>query len=328
MQEVARILATEMTGVESRIVDLSAVIGRAGGPGRLAFGWSWLRRELRSARVSTLITHAPNSALFASAAAACSGVGQRMLVVHAGSQTLGSRRVAAIQLMTSSGLINELVFVGHSLRASYPTEVEGRARVTVIQNGVRLPEGRAEQAPSAQSGFTAVCTGRLVPTKNVGLAVEALARCRTDARLAVFGEGPERSGLEARASEAVCFRGEVARHVLRREYAKAQALLFPSVSEGLPLALIEAAAAGLPVVAGDLDFNREVMGDAALYAPIDSPDAWAVAIDRLASDPGMRERLAVEGRRRSELFTVARMVGQYERLVATGGTRGRRRRRQ
>ena len=83
------------------------------------------------------------------------------------------------------------------------------------------------------------------------------------------------------------------------------------------MALIEAAAAGLPVIASDMDFNREVMDTAAVYVPAHDADAWASAIDRLAVDEGLRHRLIGAGVERAEAFSVPRMVDAYERLLAS-----------
>lgn len=88
----------------------------------------------------------------------------------------------------------------------------------------------------------------------------------------------------------VVYLGYVGQEALRGLYSRADALLFPSRIESFGLPLIEAAAMGLPVLAGDTDFAREVLRGyaGARYFPADDPQQWAGGIEELARVKGVR----------------------------------------
>ncbi len=146
-----------------------------------------------------------------------------------------------------------------------------------------------------------VGVGRLVPQKDFAtlLRAFALVRGRTDARLLILGEGPERDALARRVAEVgldahVRFAG----HVPDVLPYLARAAVFASTArwEGLPTALIEALAAGTPVVATDCRTGpREILedGDLGELVPVGDAAAVADAIGRALADPRRvpRERL-------------------------------------
>ena len=103
--------------------------------------------------------------------------------------------------------------------------------------------------------------------------------------------------------------GYLPRAALERWYANAAILAFPSLDEGFGMPVLEAMAAGLPVVTSNRSALPEVAGDAALLVdPLDTA-ALANALCRLASDHGLRERLAAQGLRRAAEFTWEKAAG-------------------
>jgi glycosyltransferase involved in cell wall biosynthesis len=119
----------------------------------------------------------------------------------------------------------------------------------------------------------------------------------------VVGEGPLLEALEARVRElgledAIELRGYVSNGPeLWRAYREASAFLHVSLTEGLPQVLVEAQAAGLPVVATDVGGVRAAVGggESALLVPPDDAEAAAAALSRLAEDPQLRRRLVEAG---------------------------------
>src|SRR5262245_11875317 len=164
-------------------------------------------------------------------------------------------------------------------------------KVAVKPNFTGDPGRRA--APAAGSA-TVMFVGRLSREKGVDVLLEAWARLgEGSVRLVVVGDGPLRADLERRAGDGVTFTGRLDPVDVRRRMLGARAVVVPSAwYEGQPMVVLEALAAGLPVVASDIGGLPELIaagdaGDAAagwLARPGDV-DGWVGALRRLL-DPG------------------------------------------
>jgi glycosyltransferase involved in cell wall biosynthesis len=175
-------------------------------------------------------------------------------------------------------------------RLGYPP-----GRIRVIPNGVRI--GPPPQGPHDLVGTLSV----LDPVKDLPTFLRAaalLARDRPELRFAVFGEGPERERLVALAAElglgdAVAFPG----HVPAAEaLGRLRILVLPSLMENAPMAMLEAMAACVPVVASHTGGIPEVAPPSTpLVAPGDA-GAFATAVGHLLADPALAERAAAEAR--------------------------------
>ena len=113
--------------------------------------------------------------------------------------------------------------------------------------------------------------------------------------------------------------GAVPYHLLHHVYQACDLYVTPAYVETFAHPLVEAMAAGLPVVASDLGVHREVCGDAALYFPKFSPDLLAEAVCQLALSPEAAEKMSQRGRERSNDFSwkdhVAQVISVAESLV-------------
>jgi glycosyltransferase involved in cell wall biosynthesis len=165
--------------------------------------------------------------------------------------------------------------------------------------------------------------GRLAEKKGQRDLLEAAARVfehTPTARLCLVGDGPLRASVEARASELgirdrVDFLGTMPDGV--RKLADFDVFVLPSHMEGMSNGLLEAHAAGLPVVATDVGGNAEVTrdGETGLVVPPRDPLALGDAILRMMKDPGRARARAAAGRERILAeFTVQRMVSRLEQL--------------
>ena len=146
-----------------------------------------------------------------------------------------------------------------------------------------------------------------------------------DAVALLIGEGQARAELEQRVAELGL--GQAVRLLGSRDDARAllglvDLVVHPSQQEGFSNAILEAMAAGKPVVATDVGGNPEAVVDGVtgLLVPPGDPGGLATAIIRLLGDPASREAFGKAGRARAaELFTLDGMIrkyeGLYERLI-------------
>ncbi len=182
------------------------------------------------------------------------------------------------------------------------------ATVVVAPLGVTpLPDPKP--MPWLPAGGYLLTVGETSPRKGYPVLLTALARARTRIDLVIVGPaaGDEERlrtmtaelGLEARVHRL----GAVADAELAALYRDALALCFPSVAEGFGLPMLEAMAAGLPVLARDIPVARELTADAGLLIGGDDPDRWAAAIDRIITEAALRSELADAGRKRAADFT-------------------------
>jgi glycosyltransferase involved in cell wall biosynthesis len=164
---------------------------------------------------------------------------------------------------------------------------------------------------------------RLDYLKDHATAVRSMKRViqeKPTARLLLVGEGPEEQLIRAHVEQlglgsAVVFLG------LRKDVARllqaADLFLLSSVSEGIPLTLIEAMCAGLPVVSTRVGGTAEVVidGETGMLTPAGDDTDMAGAIVRLLGDSAMRQRMGNAGRERArQLFSEATMAEQYASL--------------
>ena len=154
--------------------------------------------------------------------------------------------------------------------------------------------------------LTVLSVGRLETEKNPLLLADVLERLegRRRWRLVVCGEGPLERDLRDRLRElGVDGRAELRGYMpvyggLGDLYRSSHALLHASWTEGFPQVILEAFAAGLPVVATAVGGVPVAVGDAALLVPPGDPDAAAEALERMAADASLRARLVAAGTER------------------------------
>jgi glycosyltransferase involved in cell wall biosynthesis len=191
--------------------------------------------------------------------------------------------------------------------AAYTRDVEGISGVRVLPNGIdrtRFGPHRGSGA-GGSDGTRALAIGRRVPQKGFDVLVAALPE---GMHLDIVGEGPWHV-----EHPRVRFLGR--REDVPALLADADILVVPSRWEGFGLAAAEGLAAGVAVVASDVDGLREVVGDAGLLVPPGDVTALHHALVRLAADPTLRRALGDQGRARvAARFDIRDTVDRYERL--------------
>jgi alpha-1,3-rhamnosyl/mannosyltransferase len=213
-------------------------------------------------------------------------------------------------------------------------------RVEVVHHGVSHENFRAADAAiplkrdptSEPSERYFLCVGNSKPYKNIATAVKAFAMCAgelPDVRLVVAGRGDGEAELARLARELgvlerirFCINANVP--ALVDLLHGAIALIFPSLVEGFGLPVVEAMAAGCPVVASNCPAVAEVAGSGAQLCDPQRPEAFAAAMTRLASDPAAAADLRRRGIRRAAAFTWTRCAEQtldvYETLLSAAVT--------
>jgi glycosyltransferase involved in cell wall biosynthesis len=185
-----------------------------------------------------------------------------------------------------------------------------RQRVVVAPLGLTpltAPDGGSDVELPARNFLLTV--GETAARKGYDVLLQALTRLKPGLELVMVGPpGADEQRLRRWAAElGVAARvhrlGVVSDDTLAALYRQAVALCFPSIAEGFGLPVLEAMAAGTPVLASDLPAVREVAGSAAAYAEGQDAEAWAKAVDALASSPETRLQMADAGRARARRFT-------------------------
>ncbi len=189
-----------------------------------------------------------------------------------------------------AGVRPERIFVCHNSVALAPRTVEGEVRELKAKLGL------------AEGDRVIVSIGRLSREKGHVDLVRALGRLAENNpalpfKAVLVGDGPERPRVEAEAaslglSERLIFAGHA--HDVQPFYAIADVMALPSHSEGSPLALLEAMAAGVPVVATAVGGVPEVVsdGETALLVRAQDPGAFADALGRVLNDAALARSLA------------------------------------
>jgi glycosyltransferase involved in cell wall biosynthesis len=168
--------------------------------------------------------------------------------------------------------------------------------------------------------------GRLRIRKGVEVLLEAMSALRDrlpQARLLIAGDGEHRASLERRAAElelgaAVRFLGRCDASRVRGLLRRARALVVPSIYEGMPLVVLEAMEAGVPVIASAVSGIPEVVEDGGTgwLVPPEEPDALAAALAAAWNDPAEAARRGDAGRRRvDERFRPAHAAAAWMRQV-------------
>jgi glycosyltransferase involved in cell wall biosynthesis len=209
---------------------------------------------------------------------------------------------------------------------------EGIKRVRLWPQGVDALRFRPDKASEKwrerlsggrPQGRLLLYVGRLAPEKGIE-RLKAILTEVPGTQLAIIGDGPARKDLErAFAGTRTIFTGVLQGEDLAAAYASADAFLFPSTTDTLGLAMIEALASGLPIVAARSGASHEIVieGENGLLYEADSAPSLVAAVRRLFSEDGLREALARAARTTAEErdweSSTRVLRGYYEQALGT-----------
>jgi glycosyltransferase involved in cell wall biosynthesis len=217
-----------------------------------------------------------------------------------------------------------VIFISEGVRDYYVTRDHlARRNTSVIYNGINLHKFSARPAPLATtlSRFRVGCVGRLVPAKDHVTLIRAFALVASmmpDAELHILGDGPCRPVI-SQTAESLGIANQVFLHGVSHDVAGFLSTLdlfvLSSIDEGLPISLMEAMAAGLPVVSTRLTGLTELAPEnvVAGYCPPGQPDSLAEHILRAAARPDL-PALAEAARRWAQRFGIHETWNQYQTL--------------
>ena len=224
----------------------------------------------------------------------------------------------------------------------------GAAAARLVEADVALESGSVEVIPNAiavidhpprartDSTIRVVAVSRFDPVKGLDVLIDAVGRLDRDAlprfEVVIFGDGPERANLEAQIErlgirDLVTLAGWT--DDVRRALVEFDLFVLPSRLEGLPMSLLEAMHASIPVIATDVGSVREVLDtdDVGIVVAPDDANALAEAMGALIADPQRRASMAAAGHdvamaRHTADANVAAYEAVYDRVAAGPPKRG------
>jgi phosphatidylinositol alpha-1,6-mannosyltransferase len=268
------------------------------------------------------------------------------LVLHGAEVTVPGRLPGSRELLARTLRGAQVVIAAGGYPADEAVRAARRALpVTVVPPGVDVDRFRplddAEKKDARLAlglepdDLVVLCLSRLVPRKGFDVVIEAAARLaghHPSLRVLVAGGGRDRARLErvaARSGAPVRFLGRVDDADMASVYGQAD--LYAMVcrgnrwagleQEGFGIVFLEAAAAGVPQVAGRSGGSHEAVDDGRTGLVVDDPTdvaAVAVALERLLADPDLRRRMGEQARRRAvEAFTYDALAARLAEALGT-----------
>jgi glycosyltransferase involved in cell wall biosynthesis len=270
-------------------------------------------------------THDARALIYGAPAARLVGIRQVIHTQHGQNLEMTPRRLKVLRFVAS--LIKTYVCVSQDAYRVAVSQGVRAERLRVIYNGIGIKRlksairSQANMPPDYQKVLVAI--SRLNPEKGISTLLKAVALVHEslpDLRLEVAGTGPCYADLLREANqlgiyEKVQFLGQVSGPA--KVLSRGRVFVLPSYSEGISLTLLEAMAAGVPVVATNVGGTPEVLEDGrtGLLVPAREPVALAEAIRRLWLDEDLRFRLSLAADERvAEYFDIRRMAYEYDQL--------------
>ena len=281
-------------------------------PAVLGLGGIWLARSRGLPLVASYHTHLPKY---------LEHYGMGMLEPLLWELLKAAHNQAQLNLCTSTAMVEELAIRGIQHTALWQRGVDTDLFRPELASGTmreRLHGGHDD------TGHLLLYIGRLSAEKQIE-RIRPVLEAMPQARLALVGDGPHRQQLERHFDgTATTFVGYLAGQELASAYASGDAFLFPSSTETLGLVLLEAMAAGCPVVGANRGGIPDIVSDGVngcLYDP-DQPASLTTAVQRLLGDPAARRQLRLAAREEAERWgwagATAQLQGYYRQVLQQG----------
>lgn len=268
-----------------------------------------LAKALRLARSSDLL-HANWAICGAIAVVAGKVVGRPVVTTFRGDDIATADRSILMRLLLEIAVRGSRAIVcvseamGDDLKQRFPRYAD---RISVCLNGVGEAFLAVDRRPHSSGGLRLVAVGSLIRRKGYDTLLEAIARMkhRGEVTLRIAGEGPAREQLTALASalglgKQITLLGEVPPEHVPELLADGDVFVLSSRSEGRPNVVLEALAAGLPVVSTMLPgvCDLVVEGETGWLVPVADAEAMSRALDCAFAKPALRELMSLKARDR------------------------------
>ena len=281
---------------------------------------SWLRflRWARQQRPDILHAHLPHATYFTRWVRLVCPVRVAIDTIHTSSTGSAARRRA---YRWSASLSDHVTCVSQAVAdAAIAAGIVVANSLSVIPNGVPLP-ALIQPSANVRPGFTWIAVGRLALVKDYPTLLRAFALLETCTHLRIVGTGSQEQHLRSLADQLhIAGRVEfLGFHPdIQPLLAQADAFVLSSLWEGLPIGVLEAQAACLPVVATDGPGTRHALdlGRTGLIVPISDPSALAIAMRAIMEmRPAERKKMGERGRRFvEEHYALPKIVDRWEAL--------------
>jgi glycosyltransferase involved in cell wall biosynthesis len=279
---------------------------------------SYIRKE----GIDVVHTHNPLVHHYGAAGGRLAGAPVVVNTLHGMSNINGADRASRI-FKAASGITDCIVSVCQTAHTFFEERTGiPRSKLEVIYNGIPLEKFLPSHCDKPREGFVFGAVGRLVPVKDhhsLLKAFQLVKHRRPDCRLEILGDGPLRRELEELArslgvADAVQFHGS---HLDVSSFLhRVDTFVLSSVSEGLPLTMLEAMAAGLPVVATSVGGVPELIGATGCgwLCPPGHPEALAESMIT-AAQSSQRNEMGREGQSFViQRYSLDKMAREYEKL--------------
>jgi glycosyltransferase involved in cell wall biosynthesis len=347
-----RVLALRRSGVDNRIVCMDgpyvAPLRAAGipvevvdlprglDPVRLARALFQIVRYLKAERVDVVHTHCSVPGAVGRVAAWLAGVPVIIHTVHGfhfREDLPWFVRWPSLWVEQALGRVTDTLLTQNrgDLDLAARHGIGPRQRRARIGNGIDLARFRPSDVPSARPAPVVICVARFEAVKNHALLFDAAERLAARGRafvLRLVGSGPLEPAMRARAQQnglsgRVEFLGY--RDDMPQLLADADVAALASFKEGMPRAVLEAMAMGLPVVGTRVPGTREAIddGETGFLVDVDDAEGFADALDRLLLDAGLRAALGRRGREKAIAEFDERPIAEALRLLYRSRLQGR-----
>jgi len=294
---------------------------------RILWRLFWAMREYRPDAVGGVL---PLGNVFGLLCARLIGCKTRVASQHTPAGAQQPIMLLLDKLLGTIGVYSANIAVSYSVFDTFKSHpLSYLSRLSVIQNGVmeRQPLVKKTEARECfglpRESFILGTVGRLALEKNHDFLFQ-LVQSLPGIHLAIAGAGDLEPHYQERirslgVADRVHLLGSLPEEQIPNFLAAIDVFVLPSKFEGLPIALIEAMQAGLPIIASDIPPVREVVfsdcGAAAQVLGTESVESWVRSVQKLQDDPAAREHLSNAAKLRSQAFSIKRMADGYLKIL-------------